>query len=288
MDIWRGVLPTREELLPLMPFCWPPELQAMLPLHGTRTLIQQRANFSKDWGCVQEAFGDEISRDDFVYAWMLVNTRTFYHKGKKSQSRHTDDHMALQPVADLLNHAPHGCSVTYDDKEFTITTVREHEVGEEIFISYGSHSNDVLLVQYGFTLPAPINPWDELCLDRYLCPRLIAAKQKDRLEDAGFWEKYMLDSTTPCYRTEVALRSLCLTPVQWQAVLDGERDEDADRQIMNEELLKILHLAEQDVHRHLDNLDILTAGDDEMRETLKARWNQLGTLIAHAIERIEG
>lgn len=287
LDMWSAVLPTKEDFQMLMPFCWPPELQALLPHSSSNELVKQKAAFNSDWEVVNAAYAGEIAKDDFLYAWLLVNTRTFYHADQSTKNRPKEDHMILQPVADLLNHSAHGCSLSFEGHEFTVTTVRDHEAGEEIFISYGSHSNDFLLVQYGFVLPSTSNPWDEICLDPYIIPQLIAAGQKDRLEEAGFWGRYMLDSETPCYRTDVALRSLCLTPTQWQAVLDGERDEDEDREVMNKELLKVLERAAADAAAKLETLSTLAAGEEAMRLSLKSRWLQMGALLRRTISRLQ-
>lgn len=286
MAIWSAVLPTMEDFQMLMPFCWTPDLQAFLPHSSSNELAKQKAAFSNDWEAVNKAYEGEITKDDFLYAWLLVNTRTFYYTDKSTKGRPTEDHMILQPVADLLNHSAHGCSLSFEGNEFTVTTVRDHEPGEEIFISYGSHSNDFLLVQYGFVLPSSSNPWDEICLDPYIVPELIAAGKKDRLEEAGFWGRYMLDSETPCYRTDVALRALCLTPTQWEAALTGERDEDIDRAIMNEELVKILQRAEVDADAKLAAVSTLTVGDEAIRLSLKARWLQMGALLRRTISRL--
>lgn len=195
--------------------------------------------------------------------------------------------MVLQPVADLFNHSPDGCTVSFDDRFFTITTTQAHVAGDELFIRYGPHANDFLLVEYGFTLPPPMNPWDETSLDPYLCPALVAARQRERLEDAGFWGKYMLDAETACYRTHVALRSLCLTPMQWQAVLDGERDEDCDKARVDAELVRVLRRYEADIREKLVELEKMTAGDDLSREALVDRWMQIKELVSATIKRLE-
>ena len=195
--------------------------------------------------------------------------------------------MVLQPVADLFNHSPNGSTVSYNDKFFTITTTQAHSPGDELFIKYGPHANDFLLVEYGFTLPPPLNPWDETCLDPYLCPALIAARQKDRLEEAGFWGKYMLDAETACYRTHVALRTLCLTPLQWQAVLDGERDEDRDKARVDAELVQVLKKYETDIREKLAEVEKMTAGEELSREVLVDRWLQIKELVVGTIRRLE-
>lgn len=285
--IWRAVLPTRDEIHALMPFCWPPELQALLPAAAATALVEQRANFNEDWAMVQEAFGDEVPKDDFVYSWLLVNTRTFYHTSRRTKDLPNEDHMILQPIADLLNHSSHGCSVSYDEREFTVTTVREHQAGEELFISYGAHSNDRLLVEYGFMLAPVSNPWDEVCIDPYIIPELLAANLKENLTELDYWANYMIDDDTACYRTEIALRALLLTPHQLQDVLDGQRDEDLDRESVDRKLLAITRACDGEIDKQLAELVDCSAGTAPMRNMLSTRWKQIQKIVRANITRLE-
>ncbi len=195
--------------------------------------------------------------------------------------------MALQPVADLFNHSPNGCSVAFTTSNFTITTtVPTPEAGQEMFIRYGLHSNDFLLVAYGFTLPHRLNTFDEVCLDAYLLP-LFSPRQKDVLESRGFWGRYMLDADTACYRTQVALKVLCLPEHTWLDVLDGERDEDeeADLELVDGQLLKVLRKYAADIREVRDKVNDASVGD-VMRNILRERWEQISDLVETAITRI--
>lgn len=98
----------------------------------------------------------------------------------------------------------------------------------------------------------------------------------------------MLDSQTACYRTHVALRMLCLPLRQWQAVLDGVRDEDADRHLIDAALLKALTKYDNDVTNSLELLSSSSAGEEEMRGSLTDRWLQIRQLVAAAISRLQG
>lgn len=288
LSAWRGVFPSKADIHAVLPLCWPSELRALLPHTATTLLAKQSAKFNKDWAAVEAVYGSELTKEDFLYAWLLVNTRTFYHTTRKTAKLPREDHMVLQPVADLFNHSPDGfCTGAFDDKSFTITTSEAHEEGEELFIRYGTHGNDFLLVEYGFTLPPPLNPWDETCLDPYLLSVLTAAGHKARLEEAGFWGKYMLDKDTACYRTHVALRTLCLTPLQWQAVLDGERDEDHDQHLVDAELLDVLRRYEADIEERVAEVEAATAGDELSREGLRDRWIQIKQLVVGTRKRLE-
>ena len=73
-------------------------------------LGQQEVKLKKDWAIVSRALAN-ADYDDFVYHWLIVNTRSFYYELpsiKEPQSR--DDCMVLCPFADYFNHADHGVS----------------------------------------------------------------------------------------------------------------------------------------------------------------------------------
>ncbi|PHH87542.1 hypothetical protein CDD83_8732 [Cordyceps sp. RAO-2017] len=144
-----------------------------------------------------------------------------------------------------------------------------------------------MLVEYGFTLPAARNPWDEACLDPYLCP-LPSPAQRALLDEAGFWRNSQLDARTACYRTLPALRLLCLGPARWRAVLDGDRAEDRDRDAVDAALLRVLRACDDDVRAKM--ADIGPPGgpdDDHAHAALRARWRQIEQLVATAIARLQ-
>ncbi|KAM0665048.1 hypothetical protein ACQRIU_006201 [Beauveria bassiana] len=293
---WRAVFPSRADIRAALPLCWPSELRALLPPSASARLARQSAAFHRDWASVEAAAYDStasLTKDEFLYAWLLVNTRSFYHATRFTAKRPKEDHMVLQPVADLFNHAgnPGGafCVGSFDDAAFTVTTRAAHAPGDELFIQYGPHGNDFLLVEYGFTLPSPLNDaWDETSLDPYLCPALAAAGHRTVLEEAGFWATYMLDRETACYRTHVALRALCLTPLQWRAVLDGERDEDRDRARVEAALVAVvLRPAEEDAAAHIRDVDEATAGEALSRQALRDRWVQIMELLVGMRQKLE-
>ncbi|KAM3431907.1 hypothetical protein NHJ13734_007097 [Beauveria thailandica] len=304
---WRAVFPSRADIRAALPLCWPSELRALLPHSAAARLARQSAAFHRDWASVEAAVAAAaydaaaatsamaaLTKDDFLYAWLLVNTRSFYHATRATAKRPKEDHMVLQPVADLFNHAPAPgsgafCVGSFDDAAFTVTTRAAHAPGDELFIQYGPHGNDFLLVEYGFTLPSPLNDaWDETSLDPYLCPALAAAGHRTVLEDAGFWAAYMLDRETACYRTHVALRALCLTPLQWRAVLDGERDEDRDRGRVEAALVAVvLRPAEEDAAARIRDVDEATAGEALSRQALRDRWVQIMELLVGMRQRLE-
>ena len=149
-----------------MPLAWEDQLQGLLPTPAREIVGKQKGRFSNDWEQFSEAFPGH-SRDDFLYSWLLINSRTFYHEGDGSEAYPAHDRLALLPLADFFNHADSGCKVTYDAESYTITTDREYKSGEEIYISYGEHTNDFLLAEYGFIPNVEDNKWDKIELDEF-------------------------------------------------------------------------------------------------------------------------
>lgn len=122
--------------------------------------------------------------------------------------------MALNPFADYFNHCsvppPSSSSTTTLEEETTnpthtansttpppkpsttpvpcsvlatpsggyeISTTVPLARGQEVYISYGNHSNDFLLTEYGFILSSTSstpNHYDEIPLDEYMCVLTIS------------------------------------------------------------------------------------------------------------------
>lgn len=278
-------MPSRSDISTSMPLCWSSDLQTLVPQSGQTLLQQQLVKFEKDWSLVTTSYPD-LDRESYLYAWLLVNTRTFYHTTPKTKKElPKEDHMVLQPVADLFNHSPQGCSVGFTHEGFTITTTTAAKEGEEMFIRYGSHSNDFLLVEYGFILPSDMNSFDEISLDAYILP-LLSEGDKDMLEAKSFLGSYMLDAETICYRTQVALRAMCLSEAQWLDFLDGQRGEEVDQDKVDGILAEVLSKYETDIARMKKRVNDVSVGD-VMRNMLRDRWQQIQGLVDAALVRIE-
>ncbi len=116
---WDAVTPTREDIWASLPLTWDSKLHALLPKTAKDILKKQTRKFQRDWDMVRKSF-PSTSYDEYLYAWLLVNTRTFYYSTGKTEKLPPHECMALQPVADLLNHADEGCSVQFDSASFTI------------------------------------------------------------------------------------------------------------------------------------------------------------------------
>ncbi|KAI3399434.1 hypothetical protein diail_6909, partial [Diaporthe ilicicola] len=311
---WQAVVPTEEDIQLSMPLTWPTSLQSLLPAGASQLLDKQRAKFEKDWATVSAAFpieskgrrsgsggvSKECTRNEYLHAWLLVNTRTFYFVSPRTEKLPKEDHMALQPVADLFNHTDRGgCHVAFDHADsFTFRTTRSYEKGGEVHISYGSHSNDFLLVEYGFVLAR--NHWDEVHLDEVILAALTK-RQKDELEDVGFLGNYVLDKDTVCHRTQVALRQMAVTgrygglPMdEWRKFVSGLDDGEKSQAKVDALAVGLLEKYEATIRKKEKELRRLRFqeedGDEDMnegrRETLLRRWGQIRDLVTETMERL--
>jgi hypothetical protein len=276
-------MPTMADFVESMPFLWDSTLQDLLPPAAKKLLENQQRKYALDWANSSAAFPN-IQEEDYKYNWLLVNTRTFYWVApgtKKTPPR--DDCLALAPFADYFNHADTGCSVTFSPEGITIKSDKVYEKGEEIYISYGSHSNDFLLAEYGFVLEK--NKWDEIRLDQVILPELSAQQQK-LLEEEGFLGNYVLDQDTVCYRTQAALRLLCVPVKRWVLFLAGEDDNEVDQKQVDEILSKLLRRYLKLAKENMKSIGSSTLGLDPQRDALERRWRQISILLSTSISRI--
>jgi hypothetical protein len=283
---WRAVLPTKVDFEESMPIMWHSSLQELLPPGSLSILENQKKKISSDWAAVSAAFPG-LSYDLYVYNWLLVSTRTFYFTSPKIKMKplSRDDCLALIPLADLFNHADVGCEVTFSPSGYKICADREIEKGEEVYISYGNHSNDFLLVEYGFILAE--NRWDQISLDEIILP-LLSEEQKERLKEEGFLGKYVLDRENTCYRTLVALKLLCMPVNKWQHLLtNGLEGEEKYQKTADRILLEVLKPYLKNVEEKIKLVGVLDSGLESQRDTLARRWKQVHQLLAAAISRIE-
>lgn len=147
---WMNVIPTISELNSI-PFLWSQAAQNLLPGAAKSLLDKQQSSFGRDWEQFRSAYPNAAS-EDYIHAWFVVSTRAFYQETRQTLPYPWHDRLALLPVADLFNHAAVGCKVSYCADSYEIIADRKYLKGDEVCTSYGEHSNDFLLAEYGFLL----------------------------------------------------------------------------------------------------------------------------------------
>lgn len=286
--IWNAAVPSRDDITAHLPLAWPDTgLHAYLPKPALALLRKQQTKLARDYAATQQTALRTIPRPHYLYTWLLVNTRTFYHAPAHSAATlPRDDHMVLQPVADLFNHADAGSAAAgFAAAGFSITASRAHAAGDEVYICYGRHGNDFLLVEYGFVLGD--NQWDEVGLDDAVLPELSRA-QKEVLDEEGFLGKYVLDRRTVCYRTQLAVRLLCVPVEEWRRfVVEGEDGGEEVQQEVDELLVGILEKYRGTVEGTIQEIEGLDIGQPCQREVLALRWRQIRGLIDQTVERLK-
>lgn len=158
------------------------------------------------------------------------------------------------------------------------------EAGEEVLATYGSHSNDKLLVHYGFVCshePDGHSVDDDIRLDHLVLPKLPDSI-RSQLQDVGFLGGYALLPATNelCFKTQVTVRALLLTCNEWEHFLSSGEDLTIDRTEEVDSWVKQL-LAEyrQTAEEKMDAVRKLE--NDTARSILTLRWRQ----IIDAIDR---
>ena len=305
IDPWTAILPSMESFKSGLPLLWSKPLQECLPYAARKLLKNQERKFCNDWiqavdPCVERP--EQYNRDEFMHTWILVNTRTFYYtppnQARKPRSRPAlqvdpNENMALNPFADYFNHSsPPTCEVSYSVKGFEIEAVRPAKAGEEVYISYGKHSNDFLLAEYGFIMDENEN--DSISLDDIVMKKIeetggkrVGKSRRSNCESNGFWGKYTLDKDGVCYRTQVALKSLVMSERRWEHLCRGndigEDEEEAYVEVLREVLEGSLEAAKKAV-KSLQRMKTEETHEAEARDTLMRRWKQIVALVQKVLD----
>ncbi|GBE82304.1 hypothetical protein BKA93DRAFT_760434 [Sparassis latifolia] len=189
--------------------------------------MSSRSDFNKS-GCAGD-FNSVV--DDFLWAWLNVNTRCIYYRVTPSQS--DPDNLTLCPILDFANHSetPHIVPVNDLDLPGTkasnkltrnLTFVCSSDIveGQQLFLRYGGHPNRTLFVNYGFldNFPPNAGAIGEFSADidlQDVMEKLFSESRfqswiRQELEDEGYWGDWSLHSSPqpahPSYRMITALR----------------------------------------------------------------------------------
>jgi hypothetical protein len=298
-----------------MPLCYSKELQDLLPPAATLLLTNQRAKLEKDWKDLHTHI-PSVDKGMFMYTWLIVNTRTFFWEypdlpnshprlPKKRNQLTADDCYAMCPFMDYFNHSDVGCNPECDSRGYSVTADRDYKAGEEVFVTYGAHTNDFLLAEYGFILDSNQN--DSVPLDHILLP-LFNAEQVDALKEDGFHGNYTLFAKEPtvCHRTQAALRLLLLDNKRYSLFVSGDDDGIREQSRVNIHLADVLTKYSRqiiDTLEELERLEVDTSNGEgdkkkrrtstvsgkvlakaEHRDVLLKRWKQIRELVNTATE----
>ncbi|KAK9241118.1 hypothetical protein V1525DRAFT_393753 [Lipomyces kononenkoae] len=252
-----NVLPTLESLSGV-PMVWDlldrgrKRFLEYLPASTSDHAARMSNQFWDDFQAVKDMFINVEDIELFTWAWLCVNSRCLYYY--MSEARTSNDCMTLAPLVDFLNHSDEEhCSLQVSDagpamKFFSLVTTRAYDIGEEIYLSYGAHTNSFLLCEYGFTLATNKNTELDITAelleilkhggrkgsrDRDKRVAKIESSKLKFLEAHGYLGDYTLSVDTISYRTEVAL---AVAQVREEVCGDQTRDEPKARTIERSQL----------------------------------------------------
>ena len=214
------------------------------------TKIYER--FTSDYEVVQKALASKtdsqmLSLKTYLWAWLSINSRCLYMDIPLLITR--EDNFTMAPYVDFLNHSPDDhCNLKIDATGFHVFTTCKYLEDEQLYLSYGPHSNEFLLCEYGFALHGD-NKWNELDLTDTILP-LFDAKQIEFLKENDYYGDYTVSfESGPSFRTEVALATLQEpAPAESQrlrALINGILDPSAYAKsssvLLREMMLKVCH-----------------------------------------------
>lgn len=209
---FMDMLPETEEM-GLSPLVWTvqqhPEaekLTSLLPRSARKHADAIHSRFVKDMAVVEALLKetDYFTTDRFLWAWMCINSRCLYLEMPLGKS--TDDNFTMAPYVDFLNHlCDDECGIKIDTSGFHVYASTQYKPGSELFFSYGPHSNEFLLCEYGFVLNE--NKWNYIDVSDYIMP-LFLPKHVDFLKIKGYYNDYTINRDGMSFRTEVALATL--------------------------------------------------------------------------------
>lgn len=219
------MLPEVDEL-GLSPLVWTMErdpeasqLSALLPRSAQKHAKSVYARFSKDMEVVSSLLltTSFFTVERYLWAWMCINSRCLYLEVPLGKS--TNDNFTMAPYIDFLNHlCDDQCGIKKDSSGFYVYTSTPYQVNEELFFSYGPHSNEFLLCEYGFVLQE--NNWNFIDISEYITP-LLQTQHADFLKAKGYYSDYTVNRDGMSFRTEIALAALQESAPESSRRLDG-------------------------------------------------------------------
>ncbi|KAK6456019.1 uncharacterized protein RJT20DRAFT_127780 [Scheffersomyces xylosifermentans] len=266
------------------------ELLKMLPTTTQSHTDKVYKRFIGDYDLVKEVLSEKLEDGDsvhsflplelFLWAWMCINSRCLYMT--IPQGKTNADNFTMAPYVDFLNHSCNDqCSIKIDVLGFHVQTTSSYTPGEQLFLSYGPHSNDFLLCEYGFIIPKD-NKWNDLDISSFIIP-LLRPRQEEFLKENDYYDNYTMTKDGLSFRTDVVLAVLQedypQTSRKLSALLNGVSDGSAYRSHSNALIKEILHkvLHESDKYKHLEF-------NDDNDELTRARKRTIGVLYKNRQE----
>lgn len=269
-----------------------------LPQSTQRHADKMYKRFTTDYSTVQTLISSHtqlssssssswITRSDFLWAWFCVNSRCLYMSIPEAHTK--DDNFTMAPFVDLINHsAQDHCSLQVDHNGFHVMTSSSYSTDEEVFLSYGPHSNEFLLCEYGFVLPS--NPWNDVDLTEQVTA-LLSEHQCEFLKEKGYLGEYTINMDGISFRVEVALAVLLekdgnlFTNRRINGLMSGVVDGKFYKRRADMILEEVLENVQAE---HQNALDDLETGDKKITDTIVGLYRDELAIIDHHLGLLQG
>lgn len=238
-SFWKpffDVFPSFEDLrsIPATWVCDPEsgnlELIEMLPAASKKHAERMVSQVEHDWETIfpfiqkwleSREGASQINKQklfsEFVHVYFVINSRCLYIEIPLKTD--VADNFTMVPFVDFLNHnsdvdayckprierlkkSPCGLgnfSIVAGDHEYD-------NLGEEILLNYGAHSNDFLLNEYGFVLGE--NMWNYIDVSSEAMELISQVHVKEFLIENNYWGDYTISSSEVSFRLLVAFAAV--------------------------------------------------------------------------------
>ncbi|GFF52729.1 SET domain protein [Aspergillus udagawae] len=323
-DLWRRVWPSRKDFEDSMPILWPANLRRsnsefqqtpcerpfLLPPSASgiwnsfetsqkgrkfesksqNLLAQQEKRLQDAWRNVLTVFPN-MDWDKFSFHWLILNTRSFYYvKPGQEPPEDWNDAIGLVPFADYFNHSDDAdCEVVFDGAKYTFTASRRYVKGEEIFMSYGAHSNDFLFVEYGFFLDQ--NESDVIFLDDIISNNLSEAEKEELASQQGLGD-YQVTPSGVCPRTINAACVKYMPSKDFRNYVQGRATKAFDTRKTWKIIREWIETYLRESNTTIEALESLTTqregqvGHQNKVASLRRRWEQIRVMCQNALDKI--
>ncbi|NXH10811.1 SETD4 protein, partial [Bucco capensis] len=238
-----------------------------------------KAFFSSLQPLFAENTGTIFNYSALEWAWCTINTRTIYMKhSQKDCFSFEPDVYALAPYLDLLNHSPNvqvKAAFNEQTRSYEIWTNSQCKKYEEVFICYGPHDNQRLLLEYGFV--ATDNPHSSVHVSSDILLKYFPPLDKQRnaklsiLKDHDFLENLTFGWDGPSWRLLTALKLLSLGADEftcWRRTLLGDVISARNEQQALNIAAKICHFLIEETQHILLQISQLQSNRENLRKHL--------------------
>ncbi|KAM7128560.1 SET domain-containing protein 4 isoform 2-T2 [Ciconia maguari] len=225
------------------------------------------------------------------WAWCTINTRTIYMKHSQRECFSLEpDVYALAPYLDLLNHSPNvqvKAAFNEQTRSYEIWTNSQHKKYKEVFICYGPHDNQRLLLEYGFV--AIDNPHSSVYVSSDTLLRYFPPLDKQRkaklsiLKDHDFLENLTFGWDGPSWRLLTALKLLSLGADEftcWRRTLLGDVISARNEQ-------QTLHIAAKICHFLIEETQHVLLQISQLKRSKENLKNHLALVEALRLEDLK-